>query len=254
MPTEGELRYYEAIGDAGVHHAINKPYSNPDCDLVLMQIGAVLALLPPPPARVLECGCGSGWLSRIFAARGYPCTGIDVSDQAIALANAQPPPPGSSLRFFTQDAETMTFREEFDAVVFFDSLHHSLDEGKVLEAVFRALRPGGVCITSEPGRGHAERSREVVEHYGVTEKDMPASHIIRLGLAAGFRSAETFPRMDDLGRFLYKKPVARHWWQRLVRRVWLLNLLNGVRAILATRRRLDDGLVVLHKGEAAPRV
>jgi SAM-dependent methyltransferase len=247
MPTAGELLYYQAIGETGAEHVTNKPFSDPDGDLMLMQVGAVLSVLPPPPGRILECGCGSGWLSRMFAARGYDCTGIDVCPEAIELAQRQPHPPGTAPRFLVQDVETMGFRDEFDAVVFFDALHHSLDEGQALRGAYRALRPGGVCITSEPGWGHAERSLAVVERYGVTEKDMPASHIIRLARAAGFQRAGTFPRMDEIGRFFLKKPAPRHRLQKLMRSSWLLNLLNFVRLVLKARRRHDAALVVLHK-------
>jgi SAM-dependent methyltransferase len=249
MPTQGELLYYDNIGESGVQCALNKPFSDPECDLLLMQVGAVLALLPPPPARVLEAGCGIGWLSRIFAQRGYTCTGIDVCPRAIELAEQQPAVAGPAPQFLVQDVEAIPFHKEFDAVVFFDALHHAIDESEALHGAYRALRPGGICITSEPGREHAEQSKGVVQRYGVTEKSMPASHIIRLGLAAGFERAETFPRMEGLGRFFLKKPPARHWWQRLVRRVWILNLLNCVRATLAVRRQLDNAMVVLHKAK-----
>src|SRR5262249_27796549 len=161
MPTNAERLYYQAIGDSGMEHALNKPFSDPDCDLLLMQIGAVLAVLPPAPAHILECGCGTGWLTRLLAARGYRCTGIDVSEDAIALARRQPSPEGASIQYLVQDAETIAFLDEFDAVVFFDALHHSLDEGKALAAAFRALKSPGICITSEPGRGHAAQAGAV---------------------------------------------------------------------------------------------
>ncbi len=252
MPTEGELLYYEAIGEEGVAHALNKPFSDPDCDLLLMQVGSILSVLPPAPARILECGCGTGWLTRLLAARGYRCTGIDVAPAAIALAQRQPPVTSGSVRYRVQDAESMSFQDEFDAVLFFDSLHHSLDEAKAIQGAFRALAPGGICIASEPGRGHAKQSREVVARFGVTEKDMPAGLIIRLARAAGFQRAEVFPRMDELGLALIKKPEPRRWLQRLMRPVWLLNLLYGVLRTLAARARRDNGLVVLHKAAAAP--
>jgi len=251
MPTPGELLFYQAIGDAGATFALNKPFSEEDCGLQLMQVGALMSLLPPPPARILECGCGTGWLCRMLAEAGYDCVGVDVAEDAISLARGMPPPTRGSVDFQVCDNEALLFNEEFDPAVFFGSLHHSIDEGRAIQNVFRALRPGGVCVTSEPGRGHAEESREVVERYGTTEKDMPAAHIIRLAKAAGFSHADTYPRMDDFGRFLFTKPPARHWWQNFVRRNWALNLLNGVRVLLKIRRRLDTALVRLHKASAS---
>ena len=90
MPKAGELTYYERIGEAGRRHAVLKPFSDDECGLYLMRAGALLSLLPPPPARVLDCGCGTGWLSYFLAQRGYQVVATDISPDAIALAKANP--------------------------------------------------------------------------------------------------------------------------------------------------------------------
>ncbi len=252
MATEGELLYYEVIGEAGKEFACHKPFSDPDGPFVLMQVGAVLAALPPPPARILECGCGTGWLSSMIARRGYECLGIDVAPQAIDLARSMPGAAAGNPSFLTLDAERMDFEEAFDGVIFFDSLHHAVDEAAVIRNAFRALRPGGVCVASEPGKGHHQQSAEVIRQFDVTEKDMPVSHIARLGRAAGFRGIDTYPRFDDLGRFFFRKAAGRSWWRRRIDSIWPLNLLKLVRHILAIRRKCDTGLVVLRKLPVEP--
>jgi SAM-dependent methyltransferase len=40
---------------------------------------AVARLLPPPPARVLDCGAGTGFLSLIAARQGHKVTALDLS-------------------------------------------------------------------------------------------------------------------------------------------------------------------------------
>ena len=264
MPTEGELAYYDAIGQAGVDHASLKPFSDPDCGFDLMQVGGLFTLLPPPPARILECGCGTGWLTRLFAQRGYECVGIDVAPKAIELARSIPAAAGPEPEFAVADAETMAFDAEFDAVVFYDALHHSIDEAAVIRNAFRALRPGGVCITSEPGIGHQEASAEVVETYGVTEKDMPASYIIELGRNAGFQEADVIPRFDNLGRFFTAGiPAARlasqrsPGWKQMVWSLLPARLLarrrhrqlmsNLVQFMTKNHREADTGFVVLYR-------
>ena len=52
MPRTGELTYYEKIGEAGRNHALSKPFSDEECGLNLMRVGALFSLLPPPPARI----------------------------------------------------------------------------------------------------------------------------------------------------------------------------------------------------------
>jgi SAM-dependent methyltransferase len=245
-PPSGELDYYRAIGEIGRAHALNKPYSDPDLATQLMQLGAVLRFFPAPPADILECGCGPGWLSKLFAKAGYRATGVDVAPEAIELArsadlftDATPP------RFEVAAAESLPFRSEFDVVVYFDALHHVDDEAAAIASAFRALRPGGALITSEPGRGHHDASRDAVERYGVTEKDMPAHRIAQLAQAAGFADVAIHPRADELGQLLYA-PDTRFDGVR----GFLRSSLAG-RTLLATRRMLwtrrDNGVVVARK-------
>jgi SAM-dependent methyltransferase len=216
MPRAGELTYYDRIGEAGRRHAVRKPFSDDDCGLYLLRAGALFGLLPPPPARVLDVGCGTGWLSYFLAQRGYDVVGTDVSADAIALARKHPmfaatidgPAPPA---FVTADSESLAFAGEFDAVVFFDSLHHAVDDRAavaMLASAFRALKPGGRCVALEPGRGHARRSRAVDAAYDVTDRDMPPAHIRRLGRRAGFGSCRIAPAPQHLGKVLYG---ARRW-------------------------------------------
>jgi len=206
MPRAGELSYYERIGETGRRHSLGKPFSDDECGLYLLRAGALFSLLPPPPARVLDCGCGTGWLAYFLARRGYDVVAVDVSADAVTLARTHPLfHEGASPQFQVADSEALTFASEFDAVVFFDSLHHTLDERKALGGAFRALRPKGVCVVLEPGRGHARKSRAIDEAYDVTDRDMPPWVVRRSGLAAGFSRCRVVPAPQHLGKALYVK-------------------------------------------------
>ena len=61
-------------------------------------------------------------------------------------------------------------------------------------AVYAGLRPGGVCVTIEPGEGHAAASLDIAESLGVTEKDMPPHHVIATGRAIGFTDFRVYAR------------------------------------------------------------
>ena len=133
---------------------------------------------------------------------------MDVSEYAIDLcrANAIFEGPFAGMQpptFLVADTEQRTFRDEFDVVLFFDSLHHSVDERAAVSAAYRALKPGGMMIASETAPGHHEKSQEVERQYDVTEKDMPPKRIIALGRTAGFRRYRVYPRADELGRYLF---------------------------------------------------
>jgi SAM-dependent methyltransferase len=198
MPKLGEVNFVRAIGAAGARHALDKPFSDPKCGLYLGDLGIVLGLLPPPPARVLDLGTGPGWTTVFLARRGYEVVGQDICGDMIGLAEQNRDRYGAwSASFVVQDYEGMAYRDEFDAALFYDALHHAEDEGQALRAVYAALKPGGVCLTVEPGEGHAAASGEAAAAYGVTEKDMPPHHVIAAGRAAGFRSFRVYPRAAE---------------------------------------------------------
>jgi SAM-dependent methyltransferase len=192
---QGEIDYIRSIGEAGAQHAYDKPFSDPTCAKNLIDIGFILSLLPPPPARLLDLGCGTGWTSVLLAKRGYSVVGQDIASDMIELAYRNKQRYGvEQLEFVVSDYESMPFEAEFDCAVFYDSLHHAEDEAAALRAVWRALKQAGVLITHEPGVGHSKtvEAMESMRLHGVNEKDMPPAWIFELGQRAGFRKFEQF--------------------------------------------------------------
>ncbi|MBW2273349.1 MAG: class I SAM-dependent methyltransferase [Deltaproteobacteria bacterium] len=235
MPKAGEIDYLDSLDPAGREHVRNKPFSDPNCSQYLLDMGALMAVMPPPPARLLDLGVGGGWTSIFFARRGYDVVGQDIAPAMVAMANEVGTQQGiAKLRFVAGDYEALDFREEFDCAVFYDSLHHSEDECAALRSAYAALKPGGVCVALEPGVGHAsqEASRSAAETYGVTERDMPPSLIMRAGQAAGFGRMEIHRRPSlaaagTLGSlFFFCREIAK---------------------ILIGRGNRQSGLVVMHK-------
>ena len=96
----------------------------------------VLARLPPPPARILEIGCGSGELARALSAARYEVIAIDP--------NA---PEGEQFRRVS--FEDFDDPGPFDAVVASRSLHHIHDLGAALDKVRQLLGGDGVLVLDE---------------------------------------------------------------------------------------------------------
>jgi SAM-dependent methyltransferase len=246
MPRDGELTYYERLGEAGRKHALEKPFSDGECGLYFQRIGALFSLLPPPPARILECGCGSGWLAYFLARRGYTVVATDVAADAIDLARNHPPfPLATPPEFVVADTEALPFEAAFDVVLFFDSLHHSVDELAALRCAHRALKPGGLCVALEPGRGHHKKSLQVEEAHDVTEKDMPPCYVRKLGRKVGFRRARTLPSPQHLSKLLYS-PQRPGWFNFLG--MGLVRLLAVLGVVVL--RDWYCGITILHKDPA----
>jgi len=248
MPKQGEIEYLRRLGEDGLRHSLEKPFSDMACGANLMQMGAILSLLPPPPSRILDVGCGTGWTSLMLAKRGHNVVGVDICEDAIQYANMSKRDAGlSNVRFLAADYEEMNFEHDFDGALFYDSLHHAVDHEAALRRVCACLRMGGTCITSEPGTGHKDSpdSQEAMRKYGVTEEDMPPAKIIAAGKKAGFRYSRVYPHARDLEKAIYADAYHPRWatWGERGR-YWIV--WSMVNAILLRRQR-KNGMVMLVK-------
>jgi ubiquinone/menaquinone biosynthesis C-methylase UbiE len=207
MAKLGEIQYMSRIGEEHVRSTVNKPFSEPSCDMHLAEMSAIMSLLPPPPGRLLDLGCGTGWSSAFLAKRGYEVVGTDIAADMIHYANLNKEKEDlDNLSFVESDYEEMSFSNCFDCAVFLHSLHHAMDEALAIQKVYDALRPGGTCVVCEPGTGHADSpaALQAVEQYGVTEKDMPPRKVIALARRAGFRSMRVYPHIVGNRIFDYR--------------------------------------------------
>jgi SAM-dependent methyltransferase len=217
MPRAGEYTYFARIGEDGRQHSINKPFSDEGCARFFMDLGLLYLLLPKPPARVLECGCGTGWLSFFLARRGYQVVGQDCAEDAIELARQNPMfVKTGQVEFVCSDFEDLDYRDEFDAIVFYAALHHTQKEQATFDSAWRALKPGGILVAMEPGVGQEKRSQRVIQEYDVGDRDMPPVLAIRCGKQAGFREFRIYQHAGQLVSALYDEPPS----SQLLRKLW----------------------------------
>ncbi len=102
-------------------------------------------------------------------------------------------------------------------------LHHAEDEAAAIRTAYNALKPGGAMFAFEPGTGHhhSAGSQHAIKEYGVHEKDMPPSHIWKLGRQAGFTRKLVLPTPHDINRRLYRRDyhassaAGRGWLEKL---------------------------------------
>jgi SAM-dependent methyltransferase len=96
--------------------------------------------------RVLDLGCGSGWLSIYLARNGFDVTGIDVSGQALRLAKTWASQEDLDIHFDTGDMAALPYPPgSFDAVVansIFEHLTFQLAEAAIAE-MKSIIIPGG---------------------------------------------------------------------------------------------------------------
>jgi 2-polyprenyl-6-hydroxyphenyl methylase / 3-demethylubiquinone-9 3-methyltransferase len=99
------------------------------------------------PARVLDIGCGGGFLARALAERGHRVAGLDVSLGSLRAARGAEAAPGGARgpAYLSADAYRLPFPGgTFDAVCALDFLEHVTAPGRVIAEAARVLRPGGL--------------------------------------------------------------------------------------------------------------
>lgn len=100
------------------------------------------------PGRLVDLGCGTGRLCRHFAAKGFECFGVDLSEEMLAKACETAGVEWVQANLTDFPAETNpTARETFDyAACLFSTLgmvRGADNRAKVVTNAFRLLKPGG---------------------------------------------------------------------------------------------------------------
>jgi ubiquinone/menaquinone biosynthesis C-methylase UbiE len=97
--------------------------------------------------KLLEIGCGLGTDLLQFARNGAQTTGVDLTEDSVALAQKRFQLYGVSGEFRPADAEKLPFSENtFDVVYSFGVLHHTPNTQKAIDEVHRILKPNGDIV------------------------------------------------------------------------------------------------------------
>lgn len=150
------------VGDLGNRQQIERDYHNRKYkdDIISSSPGFVNAAYifyqrtidQLPCGRILDFGCGDGWVSINLAKLGYDVFGIDISIELINKARKWAKDIGVSgnVHFEEMAGEHLLFQDDFfDAVVGSAVLHHT-DFEMALNSIYRVLKPGGIGLFIEP--------------------------------------------------------------------------------------------------------
>lgn len=113
-----------------------------------MLLPAILRHLPNRPARILDLGCGNGWLSEQYRVAGFDVTACDSSEDGIEIGRAAFP----LVRFELHDAYA-ALGGPFDCIVASEVIEHLFAPKRMLDRAFEALVPGGRLVLSTPYHG-----------------------------------------------------------------------------------------------------
>lgn len=113
----------------------------------------VQMLTPQEGERILDVGCGTGYLTNLIASSGAFVTGMDNSVDMIAKAkNAYP-----HLPFKVASVTGFKFDESFDALFSNAVLHWVTEKEKAIQCMYNNLKPGGRLVLEMGGKGNVEK-------------------------------------------------------------------------------------------------
>ena len=207
-----------------------------------------------PSDRVVDVGCGTGFLLLGAARRASQVVGVDVTPAMLAEAKRRVDEAGlTNVTLREATAEALPFADQrFDVALTRLTLHHFGNPGRVLGEMHRVLRPGGrvvLCdITAAEDSAKAdlhnrlERLRDPshVQHYAV-------GAIVKMMEGAGFRVTgcrewETLRRFGEWTELASVRPEVLPALE-----AFLASVIPGDGAGLQAGRAVDGELVFTHR-------
>jgi SAM-dependent methyltransferase len=217
--------------------------------LKLERCAAILRALSDtgiPTPRVLELGCGAGWLTAILGLFG-PAEGVELSALAVEEASKR----YGHVRFHHVDLGTWNVpRAKFDVVVSHEVIEHLEDQQRHVRISHELLVDGGYLILTTPNAGtlHAMSEAKLAANaWQPIENWLSARELRRILAREGFelRSLTTL----TLG-------IGDKGFHRVVNSVKLNRLVGGVGLSGPydwARRRLGFGLHLMAVARKAAR-
>ena len=219
-----------ATYDRGPGHAAHTPAQRAAWTATLKR------LLPPPPARVLDAGAGTGFLSLPLARLGYEVTAIDLSTRMLAQLHARADADDLEIAIVEAPAESPP-AGPFDVVVERHLLWTVADPVAAL-AAWREVAPSGRLssfgavwgpsdkleiwrerarnklhrLERRPPEHHAPYEQELVESLPFQGGGVPPNEVVAAVEAAGWRR----PALERLRDVEWARSLALGSLERLI--------------------------------------
>jgi 2-polyprenyl-3-methyl-5-hydroxy-6-metoxy-1,4-benzoquinol methylase len=214
---EAAETYASKLGNEEHEWLYAKPFDttpgNPQYFRLMFDLLNILqAMRLPHRARILEIGSGPGWVTEILLTMGFSVDAlepsadlINIAKERCATARAHFHQTGEAdVRFHQSTLEEIDFPEQhFDAILYFDVLHHVVDEVQCMTKSFRFLKEGGCLGVIDPSWHPDFKTLEnqmigEMAKYGTLENPFSVEYIDYLLAQAGFVEIERYISVNGL--------------------------------------------------------
>jgi 2-polyprenyl-3-methyl-5-hydroxy-6-metoxy-1,4-benzoquinol methylase len=154
----------------------------------------------PEALHLLDIGCSTGFMTKLYARQFKKVTGIDIDKDAVLFAGARNRP--TNTRYVVSDCLQTGFNSEsFDIVTCTQIYEHVPDARQLMREIRRVLKTGGICYFAA-----GNRLNLVEGHYG-----LPLLSVMPKMLG------HVYLRITGKGKYYYERHLTLTGLRRLVK-------------------------------------
>lgn len=213
--NEAAKKYVQQLNSSNYDYLFLKPYAfisdSPSYFTYMYNVLNILqAMSVTPRGHIIEVGSGPGWITEILIGLGFRVTCIEPSEDMIEISKKRielfdvKHHLKSQVSWKCEMIEDCSLKDtSYDGILFFDTLHHVVNEANALKQCFRILVPGGVIGIHEgawiPGSRELEAPyKEEMSRSGVLESPFTREYLDHLLRQTGFINITRYYAVNGL--------------------------------------------------------
>jgi 2-polyprenyl-6-hydroxyphenyl methylase/3-demethylubiquinone-9 3-methyltransferase len=141
--------WWDPQGSMRILHDINPIRLKFICDILRSHFHLKMDDLSLESLSILDTGCGGGLVCEPLSRLGGKVTGIDMSEDLIAIAKTHAHEARLPIEYHHTSLETFAAHgQRFDVVLALEVIEHVNDVGAFIKLLESCVRPGGILILS----------------------------------------------------------------------------------------------------------